>query len=108
VASESTDFDDFIEFKHLCEPKKVQDGDAEMIDTTALGARQIQYYDVKRLLIQEKGEDDYHLLYKTKRQRLLDAIKDDFQRNELTLDMNHYQNKLEKIKSRLDFQLLVQ
>lgn len=63
-----------------------------MIDTTALGANEIQYYDVKRLLIQEKGEDDYHFLYKTKKQSLLDNIKDEFQRNELTLDINHYQN----------------
>ena len=55
-----------MEFKELAESKK-KSGDVDMIDTTALGARQIQYYDVKRLIIQEKGEEDYQMLYRKKK-----------------------------------------
>jgi hypothetical protein len=67
----------------------------------------VQIFDVKRLLIQEKGEEDYEYIYSTKKQRLLDVIEDDFKRHELTLDMEHFQIHDEKLKSRADYRRLV-
>ena len=45
-----------------------------MIDTAA--QKPTEYYDVKRLLIQEKGEDDYEYLREYKLNKILAEIAD--------------------------------
>ena len=51
--------------------------------------------DVKRLLIQEKGEQDYYFLYKKKMQQLKTLIEDDEYRNNLINSLKHSKtNKL--------------
>ena len=76
--SPSTDDDgeDFPEFQEIFsgQGRVTKDGDVEMIDTAA--QKPTEYYDVKRLLIQEKGEDDYEYLREYKLNKILAEIAD--------------------------------
>ncbi len=48
------------------------------------------YYDIKRLIIQERGEDEYQYIYKNKSSRLQEQIDDEFTRMEIRMNMDHY------------------
>lgn len=47
-------------------------------------------YDIKRLLIQEKGEEDYYYLYKLKSQALANELQEDWGRSDMLLDSQHF------------------
>lgn len=74
-----------------------------MIDTSssANSARGVHYYDLKRLLIQERGEEEYDFLYNRKKRQLQDTLDDEHSRYEITLNMEHFYS--DKQKSRLEF-----
>ena len=63
--------------------------------------QQNNYYDVKRLLIQEKGEEEYYFLFEMLQKKLQKKIKDENERQELIQSYEHFHNM--KYKSRLEF-----
>jgi carboxylesterase type B len=69
-------------------------------------AKEAQYYDVKRLLIQERGEDEYYFLYERKHKQLQDKLDDEITRKDLNDNLGHFYNP--KDKSRLEFQRQMQ
>jgi hypothetical protein len=75
VVQDTEDFPEFKDFfNHQGRSSIISEvNDVQMIDTSSEATRsdrftsfQPQYYDVKRLLIQEKGEEDYEFLLERK------------------------------------------
>ena len=100
---------DFIEFRDSSNgtgnTNDIRDNVQMMGDTASSSnhesqAIQRQYYDVKRLIIQEKGEDDYQFIFERKQQQLIGVLEDEYTREELTSNLEHYSSKHQ---SRLDF-----
>jgi len=70
------DKEDFNEIKDILSSNivgKASGEDVTMIDTTtSTPAGEQDYYDLKRLLIQERGEEDYKFLHKRKSKQMQD------------------------------------
>lgn len=49
--------------------------------------------DVKRLLIQERGEEEYYYLYKKKIKGIQDLIEDNFTRQDLVTSLSFFNNE---------------
>jgi len=63
------DKEDFNEIKDILSSNnvfKMPSEDVTMIDTTSTPSAESDYYDLKRLMIQERGEEDYKFLNKRK------------------------------------------
>lgn len=84
--------------------------DVTMIDTTASQNIAVEqehnYQDIKRLLIQERGEEEYFFLNSRKSKQLQEMIDDEFTRQELTQTYEHFYQSQEQ--SRLEFQRMIQ
>jgi len=65
-----TDLDDFDEFREMLELSTSKSTPGRGFEEDE------QIYDVARLLIQEKGEEDYEYLFKKKSQDLVDKLND--------------------------------
>lgn len=63
--------------------------------------KQVNLFDLKRLLIQEKGEEDYYHIYNRKIDQLKTYLKDEDARLELKMSLEFYT----KDQSRKQFQL---
>ena len=68
-----TDWEDMVEFR-----EQLGVGDGE------------EYYDVKRLIIQERGEDEYYYLHKIKAGKIKELLEDEFTRRELSANLEYY------------------
>jgi hypothetical protein len=67
------DREDFTEFKDILSAPKMSGEDVNMIDTTSSTQTTEQdYYDLKRLMIQERGEEEYKFLNKRKSKQMQD------------------------------------
>jgi hypothetical protein len=54
--------------------------------------QQNNYYDVKRLLIQEKGEEEYYFVFERLQKKLQEKIEDEITRQEVTQNYEHFHN----------------
>ena len=96
---------DFIEFRDSSNTNDIRENVPMMGDTASSSYHEKQtiqrlYYDVKRLIIQEKGEDDYQYIFDKKEKQLTEVLEDEYTREELTSNLEHYSSRHQ---SRLDF-----
>ena len=96
------DLEDFKEMRDIIIINSSADG--MIIDPTK--DQNAQYYDVKRLQIQEKGEEEYYYLHARLTKYHQDKLDDEILRNQTILDYEHFHNH--KDKSRLEFQRQLQ
>ena len=61
-------------------------------DILNIDHQQNNYYDVKRLLVQEKGEEDYYFLFEKLQKKFQEKIEDEITRQELTQNYEHFHN----------------
>ena len=111
VETIENDKEDFIEIKDIFQnntTKNSNKDDVTMIDTSSSSPGDIEqhYFDVKRLLIQERGEDEYFFLLQRKSKQLQDQLDDELTRLELALTYEHFYQTREE--SRLEFQRQIQ
>ena len=109
------DKEDFKEIKdimlsNMTGSKTSSNEDVIMIDITALSDlavdKEHNYYDIKRLLIQERGEEEYYFLNSRKSKNLQEMIDDEYTRLDLTLTYEYFYQSQEE--SRLEFQRMIQ
>ena len=109
------DKEDFKEIKdimlsNVTGSKTSSNEDVIMIDITALSDlavdKEHNYYDIKRLLIQERGEEEYYFLNSRKSKNLQEMIDDEYTRLDLTLTYEYFYQSQEE--SRLEFQRMIQ
>ena len=98
------DKEDFKEIKdimlsNMTGSKTSSNEDVIMIDITALSDlavdKEHNYYDIKRLLIQERGEEEYYFLNSRKSKNLQEMIDDEYTRLDLTLTYEYFYHSQE-------------